>query len=91
MRAMPLHLGFRLLVANVWSQEKEIDEIGLRLDKQHEITDSCSQADLLHNGISDLAVELVRLSSELTETGLQRDEERGTSLFITQMLGALTQ
>ena len=60
MRAMPLHLGFRLLVANVWSQEKEIDEIGLRLDKQHEITDSCSQADLLHNGISDLAVELVR-------------------------------
>ena len=46
-RAMILiHLGLRLLLANVWSQGKEMDKIGLRLAKQCEFRDCCAHRDL---------------------------------------------
>ena len=46
-------LGLRLLLANVWSEGKEMDKLGLRLEKQHEIKRLLSpqrpQARLHHN------------------------------------------
>lgn len=41
-----IHLGLRLLLANVWSQGKEMDKIGLRLAKQCEFRDCCAHRDL---------------------------------------------
>lgn len=42
-RVMLIHLGLRLLQATVQSQEKEMEEIGLRLAKPHETGDCCVQ------------------------------------------------
>ena len=41
-----LILGLRLLLANVRSQEKELDKMRLRLAKQPEIRDCCTHRDL---------------------------------------------
>ena len=61
-RRMLIQLGLRLLLANAWTQEKEVDKMKLWLVKQHEIwyycdsdhrqwpvTTTTSQIKLLHS------------------------------------------
>ena len=85
-RAMLIQLGWRQLLANFQSQEKIMDEIGLRQQNNVEsdtVFTTTSQLELLHL--------MERLCSELTENRTTAGRGEADSVFKTSMLGAQTQ
>ena len=69
----------KLLLANVWSGEGEVDKMGLRLAKQQEIRNT-SYRDLLHHSILDQAVALDGRTGRKTWAGLG---EVGICIYIS--------